>query len=178
MLLAGDDIGHSQKGNNNAYCQDNASTWLDWLAADGALHAFVARLLQARRARRVLQAHSWWQNTNTPGRVTAQWSTPQNTALNHGAWNDGQQRALVLQLQLGAPDQPGAAAHDPSALQADCLLLINASAQPQVFTLPDGHWLRHIDSATGSCKDHRLAAAEALPPGCLWLASKQPLFTA
>ncbi len=45
MLLAGDEIGHSQGGNNNAYCQDNATTWLDWAAADRDLLACVRRLL-------------------------------------------------------------------------------------------------------------------------------------
>ncbi|MFP5394380.1 MAG: glycogen debranching protein GlgX, partial [Gammaproteobacteria bacterium] len=49
MLLGGDEIGHSQGGNNNAYCQDNATTWLDWPGADHALAAFVARLLALRK---------------------------------------------------------------------------------------------------------------------------------
>jgi glycogen operon protein len=169
MLLAGDDIGHSQKGNNNAYCQDNASTWLNWLAADWSLHAYVAQLLQVRRARPVLQAAGWWQAAENAGPVRAMWRTAQNTALEYHVWNDGQHRALALHLCGCEPD--------PTALHADCLLLLNASAQAQAFTLPSGRWWRHIDSNSGSCADQPLAAEETVPPGCLWLASTLPLFT-
>ena len=48
MLCAGDEIGNSQQGNNNAYCQDNATAWLDWTAADTGLAAYVARLAALR----------------------------------------------------------------------------------------------------------------------------------
>jgi len=169
MLLAGDDMGHSQKGNNNAYCQDNATTWLNWLEADLALSAFVTQLLQARSARRALQARSWWQADAAPGQVTARWSTPQGAALTPAEWNDGQQRALALHLSLSSP------ATD-RADNADCLLLLNAAAQPQIFQLPAGTWLRHIDSSSGAGTDAPLQAQETVPAGSLWLASTQPLF--
>jgi glycogen operon protein len=175
MLLAGDDTGHSQKGNNNAYCQDNASTWLNWLDADLELSRFVAQLLQLRRARQALQARSWWQAADAPGQVTAHWSTPQNRALTHDAWNSGQHRALALHLRVchAAFGQTPA-----SARNADCLLLINASSSEQVFHLPAGQWLRHIDSHLGVTSDLLLETEETLSAGSLWLASNQPLFSA
>ena len=55
MLLAGDEIGHSQGGNNNAYAQDNETTWIDWARADKGLTAFVARLIALRKAHPVLR---------------------------------------------------------------------------------------------------------------------------
>ena len=55
MLLAGDELGHSMGGNNNAYCQDNTTTWLNWAEADQNLVAFVARALAIRRAQPVLR---------------------------------------------------------------------------------------------------------------------------
>jgi len=168
MLLAGDDMGHSQQGNNNAYCQDNATTWLNWLHADADLSAFVAQLLTVRRARCALQARSWWQADAVPGQVTARWSTPQGAALTLAEWNDGQQRALALHLSL-----PSAATD--RADNADCLLLLNAAAQPQIFQLPAGTWLRHIDSSSTGA-DAPLQAQETVPAGSLWLASTQPLF--
>ncbi len=164
MLLAGDDIGHSQRGNNNAYCQDNAGTWLNWPDANRDLFDFVARLLQVRRARPVLQARTWWQAEGGPGGVVARWHTPEGGALSPQQWNDGQQRALALHLQ--------------DCNNADCLLLINAATQPQVFQLPAGTWLRHIDSSSGAAGDTLLAAHETVPAGSLWLASTQPLFNA
>jgi glycogen operon protein len=186
MLLAGDDIGHSQKGNNNAYCQDNALTWLNWPDADGLLSQFAAQLLQARRARRALQAGSWWQahdkECERPGAVAATWTTPQNTPLGHREWNDGQHRALALQLHVCGSEQPAeanaAGAAEAVARAADCLLLVNASSTAQAFELPPGHWLRHIDSSGGAGADRLLQAKETLPASCLWLASTQPLFIA
>lgn len=179
MLLAGDDIGHSQKGNNNAYCQDNASTWLNWLHADAALNAFVARLLQVRRARLALQAGRWWQTADasglTPGQVTAHWTTAQNRALTHSDWNNAQQRTLALRLCGGtAYASPG----DAAAPFADCLLLINAGPHDNRFALPEGRWLRHIDSHAGAAGDLLLGAEETLAAGSLWLASTQPLLPA
>ena len=49
MLAMGAELGHSQRGNNNAYAQDNAISWIDWRRADAALIAFAARLAKARR---------------------------------------------------------------------------------------------------------------------------------
>jgi glycogen operon protein len=170
MLLAGDDIGHSQQGNNNAYCQDNASTWLNWQHADLVLSDFVGHLLRARNARQVLQARAWWQADGPAGTVLARWSMPDGTSLSNDAWNDGRQRALVLHLsmELAEPGEPNAA----------CLLLVNASEQPMRFRLPAGNWLRHIDTSTGATADEALATAETVPAGCLWLASNHPLFIA
>ena len=170
MLLAGDDIGHSQQGNNNAYCQDNASTWLNWQDADLELSRFVGHLLRARQQRQALQARAWWQADGPAGTVIARWSMPDTTALSHDAWNDGHQRALMLHLsvELAEPDEGHAA----------CLLLINASEQAARFRLPAGNWIRHIDTSTGATSDQLLVAEENLPPACLWLASSQPLFIA
>ncbi len=175
MLLAGDELGHSQKGNNNAYCQDNASTWLNWLQADLDLADFVACLLKVRQARSALQARSWWQAADAAGpvRVRAIWSTSQNKALTHSDWNDSQQRALALHLQVNDTSR-GQAQLAPGS--ADCLLLINASAHEQPFELPAGAWTRHIDSHSGSGSDLPLQAQVTLPAGSLWLASSQPLF--
>jgi glycogen operon protein len=56
MLTAGDELGRTQRGNNNAYAQDNETTWLDWANADGALIDFVSQLAQLRRAHPAISA--------------------------------------------------------------------------------------------------------------------------
>jgi glycogen operon protein len=186
MLLAGDDIGHSQQGNNNAYCQDNASTWLNWPDADLELSRFVAHLLQARRARTVLKARDWWQAEGSVGTVVAGWSMPDNTPLTHEAWNDGRQRALALHLQRphahvdaqGNAHGVANAGAQMGTQNAACLLFINASDQAQRFRLPEGQWLLHIDTRTGAGTDRALAFEETVPPNCLWLASSSPMFIA
>jgi glycogen operon protein len=176
MLLAGDDIGHSQQGNNNAYCQDNATTWLNWEQADHDLHAFVAGLLRVRRERAVLQSQGWWQPDDASQGVTARWTTPQGAPLNHHEWNDARYRTLALHLHAthgaGGPKSPR------SASEADCLLMVNASPEMVAFQLPAGVWFRHLDTASGQCADLHLQATETLAPHSLCLLSTAPLFSA
>jgi len=170
MLLAGDDIGHSQQGNNNAYCQDNATTWLNWAEADHALHGFVAAVVRARKERRALQSHAWWQGPSDSAPLAAQWFTADGGVLSYAQWSDTGYRTLALRLQARG-DESG------SAL-APCLLLINGSAEAVAFSLPPGQWIRHLDCASGACSDTVMRARETLPAGCIWLASEAPLFVA
>ncbi|MEY2953312.1 MAG: hypothetical protein RLZZ401_1399, partial [Pseudomonadota bacterium] len=80
MLLAGDEIGHSQQGNNNAYCQDNETTWLDWQHADPTLTAHVRQLLAQRRETAALTADRWWEQGDV------QWADAQGQALSGAQW--------------------------------------------------------------------------------------------
>ncbi|QZN95757.1 glycogen debranching protein GlgX [Symbiopectobacterium purcellii] len=118
MLLAGDEHSHSQQGNNNAYCQDNDLTWLNWETADTALSAFTAGLIRLRRAIPALQQDAWWQEGD--GRV--QWLNEQAQPLTPSAWEQGARRLQIV-------------------LSSDWLLLINASASPCEMSLPAGDWL-------------------------------------
>ena len=59
MLLAGDELGRTQLGNNNAYPQDNEVSWIDWAATDQALLAFTRRMLAIRRSRPELRGDDW-----------------------------------------------------------------------------------------------------------------------
>ena len=92
MLLAGDEIGHTQRGNNNAYCQDNATTWLDWTQAQGELTALVAELTRARRHIAALANDRWW-----GGAGDVQWRDGQGHELTGDAWQAGDARDLWVQ---------------------------------------------------------------------------------
>jgi len=124
-----------------------------------------------RRLRPLLQSHAWWQADETSHAVIARWTTPLAMPLNHEQWNDPRHRALALHLHAGRESA------DTGAAYADCLLLINASAEDVEFNLPAGLWLRHIDSASGEHTDKQLNATETVAAGSIWLASTQPLFT-
>jgi len=175
MLLAGDEIGHSQNGNNNAYCQDNATTWLNWLDADPSLCQFVARLLRLRRSRHALQAHSWWQAADSaqPGAVVARWYGVDGQTMAAQRWNDTSERALALHLHVSSLVSD--TAPDPEHHHADCLLLFNAATRVQSFVLPPGRWARLLDSSSGDCTASPLAGTAQLPAGSLWLASSHGL---
>ena len=97
MLLAGDEIGHTQGGNNNAYCQDNATTWLDWGHADGELTALVATLTAVRRQIPALTRDQWWASEGD-----VQWRNSQGEELTAEAWGSGTVRDLAVRWADGA----------------------------------------------------------------------------
>ncbi|AMO38993.1 glycogen debranching enzyme [Thauera humireducens] len=136
MLLAGDEIGHSQGGNNNAYCQDNATTWLDWAAADRDLLACTRRLLQLRHRWAALRIGRWLSPAAeaTPDSASALWLRADGTALTGGDWAGTADRALAVRLD------PGAGKGSPA------LVLVNPEASPRRFVLPAGAWTCVFDS--------------------------------
>lgn len=117
MLLAGDEHGNSQQGNNNAYCQDNATTWLDWANADESLTAYTAALIRLRQQIPALQADRWWQE----GDGSVQWLNAQGQPLNAQQWEQGDR---CLQIRLSQR----------------WLMVINATQQTVEMTLPEGDW--------------------------------------
>jgi glycogen operon protein len=117
MLLAGDEHGHSQQGNNNAYCQDNAITWLDWATADDSLTAYTAALIRLRQQIPALQQDRWWQE----GDGNVQWLNAQGQSLGAQQWEQGD-----LQLQI--------------CLSQRWLVVVNATPQAVEMTLPAGDW--------------------------------------
>ena len=135
MLCAGDEIGHSQGGNNNPYCQDNATTWIDWSKADADLAAFVARVLELRRQARPF-GMQWYNGlTDALGLYDLSWLEPDGSALQGEAWRNPRSRALACLI-----GRPGHA-------RAPLLLLVNAAQQDQSFRLPAGVWQSVLDSA-------------------------------
>jgi glycogen operon protein len=135
MLAAGAELGHTQGGNNNAYCQDNEMSWLDWPAADVALQAFTARVLAIRRQWRPLDGHWYDGITGADGRADLAWRTPGGAALSAAGWQDWQQRALAV--HIGQPGREG----------PPLLLLVNAHAHDVTFELPPGPWSCLLDTA-------------------------------
>jgi glycogen operon protein len=102
MLLAGDEFGRTQAGNNNPYCQDNETSWLDWkLAASPrgqALTAFVARLAALRRAYPALRNpyFLYGRRKPAPGVLDIEWFDERGEIIPAEAWNNPEERALVL----------------------------------------------------------------------------------
>lgn len=133
QLLAGDELGHSQHGNNNAYCQDNETTWLDWAGADASLTDFVASLIHLRHAHAALRHPHWFANADIS------WRNAVGSALVANDWNDPQSRSFSCIIDLTAN---GVMASER------WLLLFHADREPMTFALPPGLWLHVLDSAT------------------------------
>jgi isoamylase len=141
LLLAGDEAGNSQDGNNNAYCQDNEIGWVDWSGLDGAddLTATVTRLANLRRAYPQLAAQRWLDKAPPGEPLAIQWWRPDGTEMEEGDWHFDQARVLawtVAPLEVGRPP---------------ILLALNAGIEPIETTLPrwhDEHHSWHLEFAT------------------------------
>jgi glycogen operon protein len=142
MLLAGDEIGHSQGGNNNAYNQDNATTWLDWERADADLLAFVQDALRLRRTEPALRHDRWFAHTPAPeGERSVLWLAPQGRPLQVHDWHDSAQHAFACRIDASPAN---------GRRESGCrhlLIAFNPEPQPTAFTLPPGDWQIALDSS-------------------------------
>jgi isoamylase len=145
MLLGGDEMGRTQNGNNNAYCQDNETTWFDWASADQDQLDFTRRLIAFRRAHPVFRRRHFLAGAEAS---ELQWFTPAGTPMNSDDWADP--NALSLAIYLDGSDDPDRAEDGTLLLDDDFLVLVNAWWEPLDFALPatrDGaQWQAEIDT--------------------------------
>jgi isoamylase len=104
MLLAGDEIGHTQGGNNNAYAQDNETSWIDWSKTDTGLTAFIARLAALRRALPILRQRRFLhaQKRQSDGVPDVIWRRADGTVPQSEEWHDPAFRCLCVELRMQA----------------------------------------------------------------------------
>ena len=140
MLLAGDERRNTQGGNNNAYCQDNVTSWLDWTGdpeAD-ALRGFVTRLIRLRRDHPTLRQRAFFEGRPLRGDSGKDlvWFSPDGTEMERDDWFDSGRRTIGMYLDgrgLRERGPRGEAVTDDSFL-----LLLHAGAGDRDFVLPDG----------------------------------------
>ncbi len=145
MLVAGDEFGRTQQGNNNAYCQDNEISWLDWKAAatpDGqAQIEFTGRLAELRRRFPVLRSPTflYGEETAAGGVNDIEWWDERGAQLSPEDWQNPDGRALMMRRAMATAD---------GEIEAVSLLL-NASGDPVTFHFPTPHATRTVlvDSA-------------------------------
>jgi glycogen operon protein len=142
MLCAGDEIGNSQQGNNNAYCQDNALGWLDWAGAEGDFRGFVAELLALRKAEPLLRHDRWFNSSaEVDSQASLAWCLPAGTAMRIQDWHDIAAHALACVISSAS------AAPVPVEGSARLMLLFNPEPQAMIFSLPEGDWRLVLDSS-------------------------------
>jgi glycogen operon protein len=159
MLLAGDEMGRSQRGNNNAYCQDNEISWVDWEAAGKQqdLIDFTGALSGLRRAHPLFRRRRFFSGEPAPARgglgvlQDIIWLTPAGQEMTDADWHTGYARSLGVFLNGDGITEPGPWGED--VRDQSFLLLFNAHREPVTFTLPGGRlgvgWEVLIDTATG-----------------------------
>jgi glycogen operon protein len=140
MLLAGDELGNTQRGNNNAYAQDNEIGWIDWKNADTGLIAYVARLTALRRRFPVLSQRNFLHSRqrNADGLPDLEWWHPDGRAPEDSDWDD---RLSTMGMILRASAET---IRDTGA--EEVFALFNAGPAREV-KLPPGKWLQVLDSA-------------------------------
>ncbi|MFB6889339.1 glycogen debranching protein GlgX [Kitasatospora sp. NPDC056327] len=143
MITAGDEFGRTQGGNNNAYCQDNEVSWLDWSLLDDpawrGLSAFTARLVRLRRHHPVLRRRAFFSGraTTPGGGPDLAWFTPDGREMTEADWF-APTAALGMLLSGTAMSERDACGRP--LLDDSFLLLLNAGPQPLPFTLPGTPW--------------------------------------
>jgi isoamylase len=138
MLAAGDEVGRSQGGNNNAYCQDNETSWLHWeLAPDQRdFLAFCRHLVRLRLEHPVFRRRSFFHGRPIRGAEVKDltWFSPDGREMDDAAWNAGFVRALMVRLAGDAISETDA--HGHHVFDDTFLLLLNASHEGVTFHLP------------------------------------------
>lgn len=138
MLCAGDELGRTQNGNNNAYGQDNETSWIDWSrqAVDEPLCAFVAQLLAARRTCPELSRDKFFVGDSPDGHRDVEWLRPDGRPFRYENWGESDRRELGMLIRNRE--------HPPRAV----LALFNAGQLPCPFVLPElPSWTCLLDTA-------------------------------
>ena len=151
MICGGDELGHTQDGNNNAYCQDDDLTWLDWDLDDRKARFldFVKALTAFRMSQPVFQRRRFFKGRPIRGVKDISWIGPDGEEMTDDAWNAGFVKSVGVRLagdQIGDVDEQGEA-----IVGETLLILLNASDVPIAFTLPGHqpgrHWRLDLDTA-------------------------------
>jgi glycogen operon protein len=153
MLSGGDEIGRTQGGNNNAYCQDNEISWYDWAGTDTDLLAFTAQLIELRQAHPVFRRRRFFSGAKRGARANPDigWFNPDGNEMTDADWRADYARSIGVFLngdQIGMVDERGEAITD-----ATFYLLLNGLHDALTFRLPaqrwGRRWVRLVDTDAG-----------------------------
>ncbi len=149
MLLGGDEMGRTQRGNNNAYCQDNEVSWFDWSGPDTALTEFTAKLIALRRTHPVFRNREWLRGgpVETRSEPDIAWFRPDGQPMAEADWRTSHGLMVFLSGRIGRVDANGLPLEDD-----DFFLLFNGQKVHGEFVLPKinaesrSFWKKVIDT--------------------------------
>jgi isoamylase len=151
MLCAGDEMGRTQRGNNNAYCQDNDISWVDWALDERRreLLAFTRKVFAIRAANPTLRRRRWFRGDAVPGIKDVTWLRPDGAEMTDDDWRDGGSHVLGMLFSGGGTDDRDERGRP---VRGDTLLLlVNGGTRSRYFALPRvesaGEWLEEINTA-------------------------------
>jgi isoamylase len=153
MLLAGDEMGRTQKGNNNTYCHDNELTWIDWENKDEELIEFVSGLIHLRLNHPVFCRTKWFKDEPIKGKniKDIEWFLPEGETMSHEHWLTASAKSVGVFLAgegIHSRDSKGNVIMDDNFY-----LMFNASESDVMFRMPGGDygnpWKKIVDTAQG-----------------------------
>jgi glycogen operon protein len=153
MITSGDELGRTQLGNNNAYCQDGPLSWIDWSGADAELLEFARRLVALRHEHAVFSRRRWFEGRSIRGSNLTDigWFTPDGKEMTEHDWNVAFARALTV--FLNGEGIPSRGRRGERIADDSFLLLFNAGAEPLTFVIPPAlshkPWQMLIDTRSG-----------------------------
>lgn len=152
MLLAGDELGRTQNGNNNAYCQDNEISWINWEKGDKELLEFTKKLIRLRLEHPVFCRKGWFQGQKIHGSGTEDigWFKPDGTEMTDEDWSDGLAKSLAVYLNGKGIRYPGAKGE--KIKDDNFYILFNASDKDLNYKLPPkkygAQWTEIVNTQT------------------------------
>jgi glycogen operon protein len=164
MIVHGDEIGRTQQGNNNAFCQDNEISWVDWEHQDGGLLQFSQALIQLRKDHPVFRQLKWFKGIPVYNGVSdVGWFSPAGEEMSEQNWAEGNARSLGVFLNGQGIRSPGI--HGERVEDESFFLLFNAHYEPVEFTLPESHWGRRWRRALDTAQETPQGGEEIFKPG-------------
>ncbi|MCP3987774.1 MAG: glycogen debranching protein GlgX [Actinomycetia bacterium] len=151
MICGGDEMGRTQRGNNNAYCQDNEISWTDWTHVDNDMLALTKYLIEFRRQHPVFRRRRFFTGSIVDGSPLPDigWYKPDGSLMHHDDWQVGYARAVAVFLNGSTIADQGPRL-DP-VVDDSFLVLFNAGIEPLSFTIPyeltGSRWSCAIDSS-------------------------------
>ncbi|MCU1394163.1 MAG: glycogen debranching protein [Ilumatobacteraceae bacterium] len=164
MMLGGDEIGRTQGGNNNAYCQDNEVSWYNWPEADLELLGFVSALIHLRREHPTFRRRQFFQGRSLHGEGTVdlQWFTADGSVMSDEQWNEDDLKTVAIYLGGSSIEQ---SARGEQITDVDVLWFVNASDEAVEFTFPPEQWGEQwrcvLDTASGDVASAEAGVAKA-----------------
>ncbi|MFF9488514.1 glycogen debranching protein GlgX [Streptomyces sp. NPDC014676] len=158
MLVAGDEMGRTQRGNNNAYCQDNEIGWVDWTLLDDPgwrpLFELTSRLIALRHRHPVLRRRAFFSGRahSADGLRDLAWFTPRGTEMTEGDWYAP---AATLGMYLSGRDIPGRDEDGEQILDDSFLAVLHAGHDPVEFELPGPPWAERYEVVVDTAREEQ-----------------------
>ncbi len=157
MLLAGDELSRTQQGNNNAYCQDNEISWINWETADKELLAFTQKVIEIRKNHPVFSRRRWFQGQPIKGAGVTDiaWFNHDGSEMNEEHWNSGFAKSLGIFLHGLGIHHVGPTGE--KVTDDSFYVIFNADHQPLDYKLPSENfgsdWVKVLDTSEMETKE-------------------------